>query len=91
MIDNKDFFFFNGQLIIDERNKNKLNSKKNETKEITKYDEKICNVCKDKDINIVMKDCKHMFYCHNCITDDIRICPICKIRIKSFVRIYNKK
>ena len=46
MIDNKDFFFFNGQLIIDERNKNKLNSKKNETKEITKYDEKICNVCK---------------------------------------------
>jgi hypothetical protein len=49
----------------------------------------ICKICEENKINIVFQDCKHKYYCDVCIDDNVKNCPICKERIKSFVRIYN--
>lgn len=53
-----------------------------------KLSENICNICKDKKINIAFGDCKHRYLCEDCLTNKIIFCPICKNKIKKFIKLY---
>jgi len=53
-----------------------------------KFSEIYCNICKDKKINIVFGDCKHKYLCEECLTNKVIFCPICKNKIKKFIKLY---
>lgn len=97
---NREYILFNGKPILDERkivqnilpNEDLTNNPSNKISNIQEsalFSDKICNVCQDNKINIVFQDCKHRFICEYCLTEEFKICPICKERIKKFVRVYN--
>ena len=97
-IESKEYFQFNDQMFIDERelyfrkNKEKESSmnKGRETERKGKINDEICNFCKTKEINIIFQYCKHKYSCLFCLSRiKDKICPICKNKIDHFVRTYN--
>lgn len=74
--------------INDQHNVDKQYDKMKINKLKKPYNEKICNVCKEKKINIIFGDCKHKYLCEECLSDKYIICPICLKRIKKYIKLY---
>ena len=98
-IENKEYFRFKDQMLIDERelyfgnkNEKEINNNQDISNENSEksINEEICNFCKTNYINIIFQNCKHKYSCVYCLSKiKNKICPICKKKIKFFVRIYN--
>ena len=98
-LENKEYFQFNDQMLIDERelyfgeNKGKdkyINQENDNVLKEEKINDEICNFCKTNEINIIFQYCKHKYSCLYCLPKiKNKICPICKNKIDYFVRIYN--
>ena len=46
----------------------------------------ICQNCKKENRTVILKPCKHLAVCNNCV--NLNNCPVCKAEIKEFVKIY---
>ncbi|XP_070190664.1 baculoviral IAP repeat-containing protein 7-B-like [Littorina saxatilis] len=46
-----------------------------------------CKICLDKDIEMVFDPCNHIACCASC-SESLKTCPICRVRIKSMVKVY---
>eukprot|EP00762_Andalucia_godoyi_P004258 ANDGO_05566.mRNA.1 hypothetical protein DICPUDRAFT_151404 len=44
-----------------------------------------CRICFENKINTVIDDCGHTVICLKCATSGLRLCPICRSKIKSIV------
>ena len=98
-MESKEYFQFNEQMLIDEREFYFGESKKKETsinkesenvQKEEKINDEICNFCKTNPINIIFQYCKHKYSCLYCLSKiKNKICPICKNKIDYFVRTYN--
>ena len=98
-IEGSEYFRYNEQMLIDERElyfgkktgkdiyiNHDTSNEKNEKN----IKEEICNFCKTNYINIIFQYCKHKYSCLYCLSKiKNKICPICKKKIKYFVRLYN--
>ena len=93
-----EYFRFNDQMLIDERelyfgNNEKetcANPESNDEKKEKIINNEICNFCKTYKINIIFQYCKHKYSCIYCLSKiKNRTCPICKKQIEYFVKIYN--
>jgi len=67
-------------------NNNNINS--SEEKEKNKISEVTCNICKERKINIAFGHCKHRYLCEDCVTNKMVFCPICKLKINKFIKLY---
>ena len=95
----KKYFRFQDQMLIDERDlyfgengdkKEKSMNHSNNEENGNLINEEICNFCKTHKINIIFQYCKHKYSCMYCLSQiKNNKCPICKRKIKYYVKIYN--
>ena len=50
-------------------------------------EERMCKICTDKEISIVLIPCGHFISCNHCAPSFSR-CPLCRSKIKDFVKTY---
>ena len=98
-IERTEYFRFNEQMLIDERElyfggnnekETQANPESNDEKNEKVINNELCNFCKTYKINIIFQYCKHKYSCIYCLSKiKNKICPICKNKIEYFVKIYN--
>ena len=48
---------------------------------------RVCNICSEREANILFLPCAHLFVCKYC-TASLNNCPVCRLKINEIVKVY---